>query len=86
MNSYSIVLWTRESRTVQAGSLRAAFEENFGGPVTETGYNNERVWFAEDGNTGTVMNDQGDECATITLIKGAGIRVLEERLAKALGI
>lgn len=67
MKSFKITFWTGASETVDAESTQAAFERKFGGPVTKTGYNKNRVWVAiDDDGTGHVLNDQGDQCATIT--------------------
>lgn len=63
---YAITYWNNALKTVEADSLRTVFETEFGGPVKETGYNAKGVWLAtDDGITGTVINNHGDECATI---------------------
>lgn len=65
---FTITRWNNEIVNVEANTITAAFELNFGGPVTDSGYNNSGAWFASEfSGKGHVFNNNGDHCATIVV-------------------
>lgn len=63
--NFTITFWNGETETGTADNMKAMFETRFGGPVENTGYNTDGLWFASDNGIGSVMNSHGDVCASI---------------------
>jgi len=75
---YTLTFWNGDSETLRAESVTEVFNLRYDGPVTATGYTTAGAWLAigdgTDGEAGVgyVMNDQGDQCATIRPVACSG--------------